>query len=546
MPELREIALEDARRRQADYRTDPWAARPILLSPCVIKILMVTDGFGSFGVADFGLHALLTILAVPPGPWVRFEVTKAHRAADPDADVQNVNFATHDLSAYDQIWLFAVDRAGSEIGDDEVAAIARFMDAGGGVFATGDHEDLGVSICGRIPRVRSMRKWYWPNPGPNGEPVAPKTDGPDRLDTLSAGNDPGVQFNDQSDDVPQRITPTLYSSWSWNPHFHLAHPHPLLCGPRGVIRVLPDHPHEGECYVPTDLTAQLTYAGYTTTEYPQAVAPEVVAWSTITGGRDACDVKGPINPRVFGAVGAYDGHRVDVGRVVVDATWHHFFDINLIGELGNPDVVKGVGFDATPTGHAAYEEIKAYFRNIAVWLASEQTQRCMWWRALWWCRWHHRIAMDLRPDQLRDIDTLDLDELQRVGHEARDALGRLASRCTVLRWISWYLVRPQWPGLWREFAAVLDPWQPDRGRVATAALGLQAEQVWDALMGAAVYALGAQFPTADAEARKRVDDDAGSGFDDLVAGHLRHAMRSLGESASRDAQQLATFSELLR
>src|SRR6201999_707406 len=105
------------------------------------------------------------------------------------------------------------------------------------------------------------------------------------------------QFDDQSDDVPQRITPRLYSSWPWNPFFYRAHPHPVLCGPRGVIRVLPDHPHEGECYEPADLSATFTFDGHHVVEYPGGVAPEVIAWSTIAGGRTQADVKGPLNPR---------------------------------------------------------------------------------------------------------------------------------------------------------------------------------------------------------------------------------------------------------
>lgn len=76
---------------------------------------MVTDCGAKFGTADFGLEALLDALAVPSGPWVRFDVTKAHRRFDPSADLHG----------------------------------------GGGVFATGDHEDLGVALCGRVPRVRS-------------------------------------------------------------------------------------------------------------------------------------------------------------------------------------------------------------------------------------------------------------------------------------------------------------------------------------------------------------------------------------------------------
>src|SRR5258708_6161783 len=81
------------------------------------------------------------------------------------------------------------------------------MDGGGGVFATGDHEDLGVVLNGRVPRVRSMRKWYWPNPGPLGEPIAPDALGTGRIETTQPGhNETFIHFDDQSDDIPQPLT----------------------------------------------------------------------------------------------------------------------------------------------------------------------------------------------------------------------------------------------------------------------------------------------------------------------------------------------------
>jgi hypothetical protein len=526
---------------QHRYLHDPWEIHPILLRPCRVGVLIVTDGGGSFGSADFGLKALLDTLAAPPGPWVRFDVTKAHRRVDPTADLQNFTFDGYDLTDYDEIWLFGVERSGSpELSEPELRALSEFMDGGGGVFATGDHEDLGVAMCGRVPRVRSMRKWHWPGPGPNGEPVAPNVGGSNRYDTLSEGNDPGIQFNDQSDDIPQRITPRLYPAWPWNKWFHRSYPHPLLCGPRGVIRALPDHPHEGECYEPTDLSATFTFNGYAVTEYPGKVSPEVVAWSTIAG-RAVDANKGPLNPRSFGAIGAYDGHRVNVGRVVVDATWHHFFNINLVGELGNLDPIKGVGFDATAAGHAAYEDIRAYFHNIAVWLARPASHRCMWWRALWWVRWHHRLVMDLRPHYLETVDRLDLAELLRIGGEARDALGRVASQCTVVRWICWYLVRTLRPKLWPRVAPYLDPWLPVEGdrsaeQVLDPAAPMYAEIITDAILGGAVYAVAQAFPTPGDEARDRAED---IDLAELAGRHLARSLDLVAEHVTAAADGLA-------
>src|SRR5438093_2527534 len=79
-------------------------------------------------------------------------------------------------------------------------------------------------------------------------------------------------------------------------------------------------------------------------------------------------------PRGLGIVGAYDGHRVGVGRVGVDSTWHHWFDINLIGDPIAPPP-KNLGFNASDEGRAHLQNIKAYYRNVATWLARDTTHR---------------------------------------------------------------------------------------------------------------------------------------------------------------------------
>lgn len=533
--------------RQQLHALEPSKLHPIFLEPCKLRILIVLDFEGTgFGGADFGLQDLLGALAVPPGPWVSLEVTKAHRRGDPDADITDFRFDTHDLSQYDQMWLFAVERAGSEISEPELRAISQFMDSGGGVFATGDHEDLGVAMCGAIPRVRSMRKWHWPNPGPNGEPVAPAVDGPNRHDTLSEGNDPGIQLDDQSDDIPQRITPRLYSRWPWNKFFFVSHPHPLLSGPRGPIRVLPDHPHEGECYEPSDLTATFTFDGYNVTEYPGGIAPEVVAYSTIVG-RTVDALKGPLNPRTYGAIGAYDGHRASVGRVAVDATWHHFFNINLTGELGDPGPIKNLGFLATPAGQAAFDDIKTYFRNIAVWLARPSNQAGMAWRALWWARWHHVLSMDLRPHFLERAADLELGELIRIGSAARDVLGRVAGQCHVVRWIGWEIIRPLRPDIWEQLEQLLDPWYPVQ-QVPEVAPGaeplpdvtvpMHAETLLNAVIGGLVYGIATAFPRADDNARGRAEQVQ---WPDIVDQHLTRSVELVAEHVQRCTEQGRDF-----
>lgn len=536
----------DPIQRQRLHLERPWELLPFLLRPCRVKILMVTDRGGSFGSAPFGLSALLSAMSVPPGPWARFDITTANRQSDPTAALQNFRFDRHDLSVYSQIWMFGVQRTGDQdLAESELRAIAQFMDAGGGVFATGDHEDLGAAMCRRVPRVRSMRKWHWPAPGPNGEPIAPNASGTDRHDTRRPGHDALVQFDDQSDDVPQRIVPRLYPSRpSWWPAFWWrAYPHPLLCGPRGVIRVLPDHMHEGACYETQDLSSSLTFDGYTTTEYPAGIAPQVIAWARVDA-RAQGDDSGPVNGRTFGVIGAYDGHRAGVGRVAVDATWHHFFNINLIGVLGHPDPIKAQGFTGTAAGKAALADITAYYRNLGVWLAGPATQQCMWWRSLWWTRWHDRIVMDLRPQYLKPDIPLPLGELVRIGAQARDALGAVATRCTVWRWVGWYLLRRRHPKLWERLEHHLDPWAPsDRAQEGELAVPAHAELLLDAVLGGVVYAVARTFPDHSEDAKKRAEE---IDFAELVGADIDRSLAAVAAQAGDEARRMAEFGEELR
>ena len=223
----------------------PWLFRPVHL-----KILMVVDGYVgnflnvSFGQSYFGLSGVLDTLANTADSWVRFDVTKAHRQTDPlgEADFNAFRFtqAGFDINAYDQVWMFGA-RSGEndvdQLTDQELAVLTRWMDEKkGGVFATGDHADLGASLCARVPRVKSMRKWTFAQdvPSPNGV---------NRHDTLSAGHDVTYTFDDESDDIPMATEVEMFPVRSWHPFRHASGPHPALCGKKGIIEILPDHPH---------------------------------------------------------------------------------------------------------------------------------------------------------------------------------------------------------------------------------------------------------------------------------------------------------------
>lgn len=194
----------------------------------------------------FTVHFLVNFLQSQKRPLIL--VDTAHREGDADATITTpFNFVTTvpDLAAYDEIWLFGYcgSNAGGSgalkfISDREIAAIATFMDNGGGVLAVGDHDGLGSLMCGKIPRVRTMRKWFSAadtDPTiPAGAPRNWPAFGPTRADTLVADKDGLWNFDNQSDDRLQILT----------------HPggiiHPLLQGSIGPIDTFPDHMHKGE------------------------------------------------------------------------------------------------------------------------------------------------------------------------------------------------------------------------------------------------------------------------------------------------------------
>jgi len=435
---------------------------------CRVKILIVTDSSsGGYGPsAGFHLGQILQILADDPWSHVIFEVTKAHRQTEATADLENFTFNTHDLSQYSQIWLFGIERSIAPLSPAELKALTQFMDQGGGVFATGDHENLGLPLCGEVPRVRSMRRWHWPNAGPNGEPVAPDQTGSERHDTVmdTAPGTPGLQ-GDQSDKVPQPIRPRYYSRKVGSGLIRLVHtfPHPVLCGPDGVIEYLPDHMHEGLCEVPADLTKSYTFDGHTSVEYPTLSGiheePQVIAWAR-TRNTDNAE---------FGVIAAYDGHKAGVGRVVVDATWHHWFNINLIGFVNATNPAHP---DFDPAVIPRWDAIKTYFRNVAVWLAKPGLQTCL--RNGGWLivtRYYDILITyrDIRvvPDKLSYY--------WQLGKFAKDAFGRFASQCQSTRWVidllDWIEVRiDPWPPFGRPPLPDPPPWL-DIVELETVALG---------------------------------------------------------------------------
>ncbi|HUF86246.1 MAG TPA: hypothetical protein VMM59_02590, partial [Thermohalobaculum sp.] len=384
----------------------------------------------------------------------------------------------------------------------------EFMNAGGGLFATGDHGALGRFLCHAVPRARNMRLWQSTSAQNALDEVS--MSGERRNDTNRIGSSPGSQFDDQSDDTPQGIQPRIYRRSIGI--FRYSFPHPLLCGPNGVIRVMPDHPHEGECVEPGNTGLNLNIGGPLGPEYPNATdggakpLPEVISTSTVLSGTTSGS-KAPTVAHSFGGIAAYDGHRAGIGRVVTDATWHHFVNINLVGDpFSSPMDPKSQGFLYSAAGQAHLEEIKYYYRNIAVWLAPPERIRCMNTRIAWRLVWSERVmeavlsTTDIRLTRVRPHI------LWLIGKHARDVLGRYAGQCQSVRLILDLIVKPTIPELIPE----IDPWLPEPPRRRRAEDGIDwfdGTPLVEMAFGAALVALREAIPQPDEKIVAELDTE---------------------------------------
>src|SRR5262245_17392487 len=161
------------------------------------KILIVLDGLLRFeSNAVFSISRMVAHLRAFRLGFGGFTVTVATRdggrvtRANPDEDqyaYEGFRFdqkvaGKYTIDSFDQIWLFGYWCGNDEKGNDpdsldpsldaiandsdfhptstsELKVLSRWMDAGGGLFATGDHHLLGAAMCHRIPRARTMRRW---------------------------------------------------------------------------------------------------------------------------------------------------------------------------------------------------------------------------------------------------------------------------------------------------------------------------------------------------------------------------------------------------
>jgi hypothetical protein len=399
-------------------------------------------------------------------------------------EYQNFRFdsATFDIRLYDQIWFFgywpgnpgeSVPPQRMALSAGEVNVVAKFMDRGGGVFATGDHWELGIQLAGDLPRVRRMRRWSYADGVPSGVSAQ-------RIDTTipqhTKNGHPSTEFADQSDDVPKPIRLKRFALWDGllavvSPNrFRIGRwaPHPVLCSPMGPIDILPDHMHEGIVNADSEvvLNGQYTVDGVAKNEFPSPnlATPKVIAWATARGGTIEYDTlngqaSSTVDHREVPTIGVYDGEPVKLGRIVVDGTWHNWIDINVLGT--------GAGTLPPRTGllGAHLELVSTYYRNIAQWLATPSQRQDMHTGLFF-----HIVANTGGWAELVGDSAL-------FGEMATDVLGQRSSACVRSNWV----FDPWWVDIkWKlAFDPKLGMLLPDEDIVHRHVLGAMAQAAYE-------------------------------------------------------------------
>jgi hypothetical protein len=252
------------------------------------------------------------------------EVTTRNRETDSAGN--DPVLADLDQTDFDELWLFAID-TGDGLSVPDCQGITRFRQRGGGIMATRDHQDLGISLCtlGGIGRAHFFHS-------KNPEPDATRHVADDK-DTTSIS---WPNYHSGRNGDYQRI--------------HVSYPHELLfrsAAPGDLIEFFPAHPHEGAVGVPDD------------EEHARVIATS-----------ESKTTNRPFN-LVVAFDSAPDDHGNTLGRGIAESSFHHFVDYNWDTEMGCPSFLEEPPGDGYKRNPQALADIKTYVRNAAVWLAGD-------------------------------------------------------------------------------------------------------------------------------------------------------------------------------
>lgn len=250
------------------------------------------------------------------------------RNREENANGDDAVLAVLDRLAFDELWLFAVDE-GNGLSAGDCAGITRFRKRGGGLLLTRDHQDLGSSLC-QLGGIAAAHFFHSKNPDPD--------DSRRTRDDELTGYINWPNYHSGRNGDCQRIQP------AGPVHELLREP-----GSSRVLEYFAAHPHEGAVGVPDgERNARVIATGTSRT----------------TG-------------RTFNLVVAFD-READaggnlLGRGIAESSFHHFADYNWDPGRGAPSFVSEPPGDCMRREPRAFNDVQAYVRNLAAWLAP---QRC--------------------------------------------------------------------------------------------------------------------------------------------------------------------------
>jgi hypothetical protein len=387
-----------------------------------IKILLYTDDPDDVtpedSRKDFGLVKMLEHLKAREPAFANFCIkwvsrnssNQTHADQKLDDVLERERKTGH---PFEEIWFFGLHQANkkkvsfgvfrggpeSELTENEVSALRLWMEArggdktvGGGILMAGDHNhprpkdttpstnpscpgSAAEAFLGRgraigrcVPRAGLLRKW-------EGEPTNRSQDSHNTI----------VNSGLQTDKFPQELI-LINVDANGNP-YPSGQPHPIFSFKADRwIKFFPDHSHEGEVFEPKNFDDEL---------WPKQIRPHVVARGTDR-----------LHAQLVDLVVTYNGDLADVGRIVADSSWHHYFNIN-VRPFSHP----------APEGSPA-DQIGQFYANLAIWLAPRRSRINMALAMLW--RLANSTAL-MEP----------LGDVWNIGREASSILLQVGSTCEI-------------------------------------------------------------------------------------------------------------------
>jgi len=256
------------------------------------------------------------------------EVVARDRGANSNGDDEVLSQL--DATDFGELWLFAVD-VGDGLTEADCEGITRFRQRGGGILTTRDHKDIGSPLC-TLGGVGRAHFFHSKHQDPD-ESRRARDDQDSK--TISWPNNHSGSNGDYQSVMP--VEPV---------HKLLRNP----ASPSGRVEYFPAHPHEGGVGLPEGESL----------------------------GRVIATGMSKVTRRPFNLIVAFerelDEHGNTLGRAVAESSFHHFADYNWDTSIGCPSFVTEPPSNQIKREPENLGDVKAYVRNLALWLAPSDSE----------------------------------------------------------------------------------------------------------------------------------------------------------------------------